>query len=145
VERNIMCCPAPLYNNPIRQQLQELTDRLAMHLAPRTTAYHEIWVRDPDTGDDSLVAGGSEGHEIEPMYGPTYLPRKFKTAVGLPEDNCVDMYANDMAFMAVCEGDEIVGYNVLVGGSFGVTPANKKTFPAIAMRLAYIRPEQVLD
>ncbi|HQU42028.1 MAG TPA: NADPH-dependent assimilatory sulfite reductase hemoprotein subunit [Pirellulales bacterium] len=145
VERNIMCCPAPHHFDPVHAQLQDLADRLAAHLAPRTRAYHEIWLKDPETGEEELVAGGPNGHEIEPIYGPTYLPRKFKTAIGLPGDNCVDLYANDLGLMAICENYQIVGYNVLVGGGMGVTPSAKKTFPALARRMAFVTPDQVID
>ncbi len=145
VERNVMCCPAPIKNNPIRQQLQDLADHIAMHLCPHTTAYHELWVRDPESGEETLMGGGSNGHEVEPIYGPTYLPRKFKTAVGLPEDNCVDMYANDLAFMAIHDRATIRGYNVLVGGGFGVTPSAEKTWPAVAQKLCSINPEEAID
>ena len=147
VERNIMCCPAPHRHDPVHDQMQALADRLAEHLCPKTRAYHEIWLQDPATGERTLAAGGNgrPHDEVEPIYGPTYLPRKFKTAIGLPVDNCVDMYSNDMALMAICENFEIVGYNLLVGGGFGVTPSVKKTFPAIAKKLAFIRPEQALD
>ena len=145
VERNIMCCPAPIKDDPIRQQLQDLTDHLAKHLCPQTTAYHELWVRDPESGEQTLMGGGSNGHEIEPLYGSTYLPRKFKTAVGLPEDNCVDLYANDLGLMAIHDGKTIRGYNVVVGGGFGVTPSAEKTWPAVAKRLCFIKPEEAVD
>lgn len=145
VERNIMCCPAPHHFDPVHAQMQALTDQLAAHLAPRTRAYHEIWLKDPSTGEDQLVAGGPNGHEVEPIYGPSYLPRKFKTAIGLPGDNCVDLYANDLGLMAICENFQIVGFNVLVGGSMGVTPSAKKTFPALAKRMAFVTPDQVVD
>lgn len=145
VERNIMCCPAPHHQDPVHAEMQALADRLAVHLCPRTTAYHEIWLTDPTSGEEKLVDGGSNGHVIEPIYGPTYLPRKFKTAIGLPGDNCVDIYANDLGLMAICENFRIVGYNVLVGGGFGVTPSAAKTFPAVAKRMAFIAPEQAVD
>lgn len=145
VERNIMCCPAPHHFDPVHTQLQDLADRLAEHLAPRTRAYHEIWLKDPDSGEEQLVAGGPNGHEIEPIYGPTYLPRKFKTAIGLPGDNCVDLYTNDLGLMAICEDFRVVGYNVLVGGGMGVTPSAKKTFPALARRMAFVTPDQAID
>ncbi|MEX0675430.1 MAG: NADPH-dependent assimilatory sulfite reductase hemoprotein subunit [Pirellulales bacterium] len=144
VERNIMCCPAPI-DDRVRRQMQQLADRLAVHLCPRTGAYHELWITDPDSGDQTLAGGGSDGHEVEPIYGPTYLPRKFKTAIGLAHDNCVDIYANDLGLMAVVEGETIVGYNVLVGGGMGVTPSAEKTFPAVARRMAFIRPEEAID
>ena len=145
VERNIMCCPAPHKQTPVRAELQALTDRLAEHLAPRTRAYHEIWLTDPDSGEETLVGGQPAGEPLEPIYGPTYLPRKFKTAIGLPEDNCVDLYANDLGLMAIVEQERIVGYNVLVGGGMGVTPSAEKTFPALAQRMAFVRPEHVVE
>ncbi len=141
VERNIMCCPAPLRNNPVREAMQAKLDELAKHLAPRTKAYYEIWLTNPDTGEQERVAGGPE---VEPIYGPTYLPRKFKTAFALPEDNCTDVYANDLGFIVVHEGGKILGYNVLAGGGMGVTPSAAKTFPALAKRLGFVPPEDVL-
>jgi len=145
VERNVMCCPAPHYFDPVHQQMQDLADEIARHLCPRTTAYHELWLTDDATGEKTLAGGGSNGHEVEPIYGPTYLPRKFKTAIGLPEDNCVDIYSNDLGLMAIVREGQIIGYNVLVGGGFGVTPSAKKTFPALAKRMAFIKPDQAID
>jgi len=146
VERNVMCCPAPHHQDPVHAELQALADRLAAHLAPHSRAYHEIWITDPDSGEETLAGGGQNGEEeVEPIYGRTYLPRKFKTAIGLPDDNCVDLYANDLGLMAVVEAGRISGYNVLVGGGMGVTPSAEKTFPALAKRMAFIRPDQVVD
>ena len=137
--RNVMCCPAPINGNPVRKQLQELCDKLADHVRPKSTAYYEIWLKDGDQSEkvhEALVE--------EPLYGNTYLPRKFKIAVTLPEDNCIDIYANDLGFLAVVDGEQIVGYNVLVGGSMGMTPAKKDTFPAVSHRLTYVTPDQVI-
>lgn len=145
VERNVLCCPAPLVADGVRAAMQETAQTISAHLLPRTRAYHEIWLADPETGQDELVAGGPEGYEIEPIYGRNYLPRKFKTAFALCEDNCTDVYANDLGFLAVREGDRLLGYNVLVGGGMGVTPSNKRTFPAVAKRMAFIRPEEALE
>jgi sulfite reductase (ferredoxin) len=141
VERNIMCCPAPRRASKVQARLEEITDRLTDHLAPRTRAYHEIWLKDPDGSEDQLVAGGPE---VEPIYGPTYLPRKFKTAIGLADDNCIDIYTHDLGFLAVTEGDELLGFNVLVGGGQGTTPSNANTFPALAKRMAFVSPDDVL-
>src|ERR1700674_2591039 len=58
VERNIMCCPAPHHHDPVHAELQALADRLAAHLAPRSRAYHELWITDPDTGEETLCGGG---------------------------------------------------------------------------------------
>ena len=66
-------------------------------------------------------------------------------AIGYTFDNCVDLYANDLGLMAITEGDEIVGYNVLAGGGMGVTPSAKKTFPAVAKRMCYVTPDEVLE
>ena len=141
VERNIMCCPAPLHGNAIRDEMQAKLDELAKHLAPRTRAYYEIWLTNPDTGEKERVTAAPE---VEPIYGPTYLPRKFKTAFALPEDNCTDVYANDLGFIVVHEHGKILGYNVLAGGGMGVTPSAAKTFPALAKRLGFVPPEDVL-
>ena len=152
VERNIMCCPAPIHGNPVRDEMQAMVDKLAKHLAPRTRAYYEIWLTDPETGEKTLAGGTSAEKdvepaslvEVEPIYGRTYLPRKFKTAFALPEDNCVDVYANDLGFLCVHENGKILGYNVLAGGGMGVTPSAAKTFPALAKRLGFVPPEDVL-
>lgn len=145
VVRNVMCCPAPHHQDPVHQQMQALVDQLVEAFEPRTSAYHEIWLTDEETGDKQLVAGGTSSSDVEPLYGPTYLPRKFKIAVGLPGDNCVDLYSQDLGLMAICEDFRIIGYNVLVGGGFGVTPSVKKTFPAVAKRMAFVTPDQVID
>jgi len=144
VERNIMCCPAPIHGDHVREQMQAKLDELARHLAPRTRAYYEIWLTDPDTGEKTLAGGNAKEAVIEPIYGPTYLPRKFKTAFALPEDNCTDVYANDLGFIVVHENGKILGYNVLAGGGMGVTPSAAKTFPALAKRLGFVPPEDVL-
>ncbi len=141
VNRNVMCCPAP-YARPIYQQTQALAKQLAAHFAPRTKAYHELWLTDTSTGEQQLAGG--DGFDVEPIYGKFYMPRKFKMAIGYTFDNCVDLYANDLALMAVTEGDRIIGYNVLAGGGMGRTPSAAKTFPAVAKRLTFATPEQVL-
>lgn len=145
VERNVMCCPAPHKHNPVRDQIQAMTQQLSDALLPQTRAYHEVWLLDPETGDKELAVGGSDGKEVEPLYGKGYLPRKFKTAVALPEDNCTDVYTNDLGLVAECEGATVVGYNVLVGGGFGMTPSNENTFPALAQPLAFVEPDEVVD
>ncbi len=141
--RNVMCSNAPYNADPVHRQMLEMADALAVQFAPHTRAYHELWLTDSSNGEQVLAGGGEP--EVEPIYGATYLPRKFKIAIGLPGDNSVDVYANDLAFLAVCRDWNIVGYNVLVGGGFGMTPSAKKTFPAIAKRMAFVTPDQVLD
>ncbi len=142
--RNVLSCPAPHRNNAVRDEMQDLAKRISDHLLPSSRAYHELWLTDSETGEKELAGGGTEGKVIEPIYGDTYLPRKFKVAIALPEDNCVDVYTNDLGFLAIVEGDQIVGYNVLVGGGLGVTPSNKNTFPAVAQPLAFVTPDNAL-
>jgi sulfite reductase (ferredoxin) len=151
VNRNVMCCPAP-YKRNIYRQTQALADQIAAHFAPRTKAYHEVWLTDSSTGERELVGGASDnghasengGFDIEPIYGKFYMPRKFKMAIGYTFDNCVDLYANDLGLLAITQGDEIVGYNLLAGGGMGVTPSAKKTFPAVAKRICYVTPDAVM-
>ncbi|MCY2975503.1 MAG: NADPH-dependent assimilatory sulfite reductase hemoprotein subunit [Planctomycetota bacterium] len=141
VNRNVMACPAP-YHDGIRPQVQKLAYDLAMHLAPRSKAYHELWLIDDETGEKTLAGGSDEF--FEPIYGKVYLPRKFKTAIALPNDNCVDVYTNCLGYIAVIRNGELVGYNVTVGGGLGTTPAIKKTAPMLARRMAFCTPEQAV-
>ena len=143
VERNVMCCPAPWKQNPVHDKLQQFAESFAVHFCPRTTAYHELWLTDEETGESFLEDGGPT-QEIEPIYGPTYLPRKFKTAFAPAYDNCVDILTHDLGFLAQVEGGKILGFNVLVGGGFGVTPSDADTFPALGKQIAYISPDQVI-
>ncbi|MFN7292929.1 MAG: NADPH-dependent assimilatory sulfite reductase hemoprotein subunit [Pirellula sp.] len=141
VNRNVMACPAP-YTDGIRPQLQKLAYDLAMHLAPRTKAYYELWIQDPETGAETLEGGSNE--EFEPIYGKVYLPRKFKTAIALADDNCTDVYTNCLGYIGVVRDGELIGYNVVVGGGLGVTPSAKKTFPRLATRMAFVTKEQAI-
>ncbi len=142
VVRNVMACPAP-FESPLHGQVGELCQRLAEHFKPRTPAYREIWLQDATTGEKELVSGGEA--DVEPIYGPTYLPRKFKIAVGFCHDNCVDLYTHDLGFLAVVRDESVVGYNVVVGGGQGVTPSKKETFPALGKRMAFVTLEEAVE
>jgi sulfite reductase (ferredoxin) len=145
VERNVMCCPAP-YKSEIYQQVQALADAFADRFSPRTGAYHELWLKDLETDEKELVGGGvPAGEEDEPIYGKTYLPRKFKTGIAFPHDNCIDIYTHDLGLLAIVRDDKIIGYNVIVGGGQGVTPAQQKTFPAVGKMMCFTTPDKVLD
>ncbi|MCC7421892.1 MAG: NADPH-dependent assimilatory sulfite reductase hemoprotein subunit [Planctomycetaceae bacterium] len=140
VNRNVMACPAPVHD-AVHQEIQALAFRLAQNFKPKTTGYYEIWLRD-EHGQETNV---TEFQPVEePIYGDRYLPRKFKMAITLPEDNCVNVYANDFGLIMIREGDNILGYNVVVGGSMGRTPSAAKTFPAVAKPLCFVTPEQVI-
>ena len=127
VNRNVMASPAPVQTAARACMIQDV-HRVVAALAPKTNAYHAIWI---DGVQLNLESGENKGF-VDPLYGATYLPRKFKTAFALPEDNCVDVYANDLGFLTVHENGRILGYNVLAGGGMGVTPSAAKTFPALA-------------
>jgi sulfite reductase (ferredoxin) len=157
VKRNVMCSPCPYNGDRVHEEMYELAGELVKQLNPRTRAYHQIWLTDEQTGESIDVGevGAFPSHDagpttpgddpVEPIYGKTYLPRKFKLAIGLPGDNSVDVYVNDIGLIAICENWKVVGYNMVVGGSFGVTPSAKKTFPAVALPMCYIEADRVVD
>ena len=110
VNRNVMCNPNP-HLSEVHAAVLKLSQDISDHLTPATGAYHEIWL------DGEKVESSQE--EVEPIYGKTYLPRKFKIAVAVPPSNDVDIHANDLSFVAVVEDGKLVGYNVAVGGGMG--------------------------
>jgi len=144
VTRNVCCCPAPLRQNGLRDQLQKLADEIAVHVRPKTRAYHEIWITDPDTGQREQVIEPPVEPEPDPIYGKAYLPRKFKIGLALCDDNCIDIYDNDLGLLGVTNGDTLIGFNVLTGGSMGTTPSKANCFPALAKRLTFVKTEHLL-
>ncbi len=109
--------------------------RLSEHLLPKTRAYHEIWL------DERKVAGGEEA---EPMYGPTYLPRKFKIGIAVPPTNDIDVFAQDLGLIAIIERGELAGFNVAIGGGMGATHGDATTYPRLGDVIGFVAPEQVL-
>jgi sulfite reductase (ferredoxin) len=137
VERNIMCCPAPVVDG-FRAEVSRWLAALVAELTPSTGAYHEIWL-------DGELAVESGSAEDEPLYGPRYLPRKFKTAIALSGDNCVDVHANDLGLVALRGADgNLAGFTALVGGGLGRTRNKPDTFAAVARPLATVLPDQVV-
>lgn len=135
-ERNIMCCPLPVADRFRGEVLAAVAD-LVQALTPATRAYHEIWI-------DGEVAAGPPP-EAEPLYGEQYLPRKFKTAVAVEGDNCVDVYANDLALVALRDGEGGLGaFNVMVGGGMGRTRNKPDTYAAVAQPLASVPADRVV-
>ncbi|MGH7722144.1 MAG: NADPH-dependent assimilatory sulfite reductase hemoprotein subunit [Candidatus Dormibacteria bacterium] len=138
VERNIMCCPAPIADR-FRSELDSALAGLVAELTPRTGAYHEVWL----DGAPAAESGGAEEHE--PLYGPRYLPRKFKTAIAMDGDNCVDVHVNDLGLVAHRDASGgLGGFTVLVGGGLGRTRNKQDTFAAVAQPLAGVAPDQVV-
>ncbi len=136
VNRNVMACPAPT-NDEAHQRVQEIANQITMRLAPRTSAYHEIWI-------DGEKAHTIELEDSEPIYGPTYLPRKFKIGIAFPDDNCIDIYTQDIGLIAHVEDAKLTGFSVVIGGGMGNTHGKKETFPRLASLLCDVDLEQVL-
>jgi len=137
VNRNVMACPAPAADRA-QAQVEEIAHRIAMRLAPRSHAYHEIWV------DGEQLDTVALEQETEPIYGPTYLPRKFKMGVAFPGDNCIDIYTQDIGLVACLEGEQLDGFTVLVGGGMGMTHGKTETYPRLATPLCYATVDEVL-
>ena len=144
VTRNVCCCPAPLRFDSRRDQLQDWADKIAEHVRPKTGAYREIWIEDLESGERRRVVEERAEAEDEPLYGKTYMPRKFKIGIALPDDNCIDVYSHDLGLLAIFDGDRLLGFNVSVGGGMGTTPSNKLCFPALGQRLGFITPSETL-
>ncbi|RPA72383.1 sulfite reductase-like protein subunit beta [Ascobolus immersus RN42] len=141
VNRNVMCSSLP-QNAHVHAQVQECAARIDTHLLPSTTAYHEIWLKDEDADKRVLVAGNAV-QDFEPLYGPTYLPRKFKITIAIPPHNDTDVYAHDIGLIAIVENNELKGFNMLVGGGMGVTHNNKKTYPRTGSMMGFVSKEDV--
>ena len=137
VNRNVMCNPNP-YQSHAHAAAIELARKISKHLEPRTSAYREIWL------DGERIAGGEE-EVVEPIYGKTYMPRKFKTVVALPPSNDVDVFAQDLGFIAILDAqNEVAGWNVTVGGGMGMTHGEPDTYPRVADVLGFCRTEDAL-
>ena len=134
VNRNVMAPPLP-ERSAAHEQIYQASKSFSDYCLPKTRAYHEIWI------DDELVSGGEP--EVEPMYGSTYLPRKFKTGFALPPSNDIDIFSQDLGFIAIVENGKVVGYNVTVGGGMGTSHGNAATFPRLADVMGFITPDKV--
>ena len=125
VNRNVMCGANPDQGQAYAAAL-ELARAVSDHLTPRTPAYREIWL------DGEKIVGG-ESDVVEPIYGKTYLPRKFKIVVAVPPSNDVDVFAHDLGYIAVLDGKGgVAGWNVTVGGGMGMTHGEPDTYPRTA-------------
>ncbi|MDI3262678.1 MAG: assimilatory sulfite reductase (NADPH) hemoprotein subunit [Fulvimonas sp.] len=124
--------------NPVESAAHVLTyawaARLSEELAPKTRAYHEIWL-----DGEKLV-----GEEHEPLYGPTYLPRKFKIGLAIPPLNDIDVFAQDLGYIAIIEQGQLQGFNVAIGGGMGATQGDASTYPRLSDVIGFVTPEQVI-
>lgn len=135
VVRNVMCCPAPSHD-PQREAVQRIANRLSAETLPKTRAYHQIWV------DGQAIVADEE----DPLYGTTYLPRKFKAAISFAGDNCMDILTNDAGLIALFDEDgTLAGFNVVAGGGMGVTHNKEATFARLADVVGFVAPEHAVD
>ena len=135
VNRNVMANPNP-YQSALHGPVLDDARAVSTHLTPRTRAYHEVWL------DGEKI---SAEDEEEPIYGKTYLPRKFKTGFAVPPSNDVDIYTQDLGFIAIGENGRLLGYNLSVGGGLGMSHGDTKTYPRLANVIGYLPREKVVE
>lgn len=136
VSRNVTASPAPIRDAQHERILADARE-LSELLKPKSRAYYEIFL-------DETPGFVPEAEQVETLYGPTYLPRKFKIGITVPEDNTVDVLANDLGIIAIWEGDRLAGYNIAVGGGLGMTHNKPRTYPRLATPIAFIPPGGLL-
>src|SRR5690606_2196932 len=134
VSRNVVVTPLP-EQSALHRIAYDKALEVVEALTPKTGAYREIWRGAP---------AGEPGENEEPLYGPVYLPRKFKVGFVVPPLNDIDIFAQDLGFIAITRSKQIVGYNVAVGGGLGMTHGDPKTYPRLATTIAFCTPEQVV-
>ena len=137
VNRNVMCNTNP-HESALHGEVVALAQAISAHLTPRTTAYREIWL------DGSLLET-TEAVDDEPIYGHTYLPRKFKIALALPPYNDSDIFSNDIGLIAIEENGALAGFNVAIGGGLGMTFGQPETYPRLADLIGFVTSDNVLD
>lgn len=137
VNRNVMCNPNP-YQSDVHSEVNQIASDISRHLSPKTQAYHEIWL------DGEKVLDTSD-EEPEPIYGKTYLPRKFKIGIAVPPSNDIDVYSQDIGLIAILENDELVGFNITVGGGMGMKHGDTATYPQVGRLIGYFPKEEVVE
>jgi sulfite reductase (NADPH) hemoprotein beta-component len=140
VNRNVTASPTPAYTKA-REQVYADSVKIAQALAPQTPAYHSIWIE----GVQLKLDDPANRDFVDPLYGRTYLPRKFKVSFVIPPVNDMDIFTNDLGFIAVVENDRVIGYNLAVGGGMGRSHGNIQTFPRLADVLGFFRPEHLIE
>lgn len=146
VNRNVMCNPNPSQSR-IHAQAYEDATALSTHLTPKTNAYHEIWLKtegSEEIAETIKIAASPIEDEEEPIYGKTYLPRKFKIAIAIPPYNDTDIYSNDVGLTAIEKNGELIGYNLAAGGGLGMTFGMPETYPRLASRLGFVKRENLV-
>ncbi|GGJ06389.1 assimilatory sulfite reductase (NADPH) hemoprotein subunit [Paenibacillus hunanensis] len=139
VNRNVMCNTNP-DQSAVHAQVYDWACKVSTHLDPRTRAYHEIWL-----DEEKIIDSRELEAEQEPIYGAVYLPRKFKIGIAVPPSNDVDVFSQDLGFIAIVENGTLVGFNVAVGGGMGMTHGDTATYPQVSKVIGFITPDQMID
>jgi sulfite reductase (ferredoxin) len=144
VARNTLTCPVADLLPGNSFDYQALAQQISDRFMPDSTAYYELWL-----DGQKILADGTrvdvQPKREESFYGPTYMPRKHKMGIGLPHDNCIDLFTQDLALEAVLGDDgELRGFNLVAGGGLGSTHGKAETFPRLGDRIGFLTPEQSL-
>ena len=137
VNRNVMAPSTPA-TSPLVEEVLAQARKVSNALLPKTPAYHQIWVENVP-----LNLGDADPNFVDPLYGKTYLPRKFKVAFAIPPLNDIDVFTNDLGLIAIEENGKLAGYNMCAGGGLGMSHGNKETFPRVADVIGFIKPQDV--
>ena len=140
VNRNVLAPPTPAYTRA-REHILADCKKVALALAPQTKAYHAIWI----DGEQLDLEKAENKNFVDPLYGKTYLPRKFKIAFVIPPVNDVDVFTSCLGFIAIIENDRLVGYNISVGGGMGRSHGNEQTYPRLADVIGFFTPDKIVD
>src|SRR5580704_12095533 len=139
VNRNVMAAPTPA-TSPLVDEIQRHAALVSDALLPKTRAYHQIWVEGVQ-----LKLTDEDANFVDPLYGKTYLPRKFKVAIAIPPLNDIDIFTNDCGFIAIVEDGRLAGYNVLAGGGMGMSHGNSQTYPRLADVIGFVPSDRVIE
>src|SRR5690554_3875180 len=113
----------------VQTAVETLARNTSQHLIPKTNGYPEIWYDQP-------AKPVSENED--PVYGPLYLPRKFKVGYAIPPSNDIDVYGQDLGLIAIVKHDELQGFNVCVGGGMGKLDTREDSYPRLAEQIGFI-------
>ncbi|MCC6820153.1 MAG: NADPH-dependent assimilatory sulfite reductase hemoprotein subunit, partial [Verrucomicrobia subdivision 3 bacterium] len=140
VNRNVMAAPTPAYTKA-REAVYAHAHQVAVALAPQTKAYHSIWIDGVQLDNEAA----ENKNFVDPLYGQTYLPRKFKIGFVIPPVNDMDVFTNCLGFIAIVENDKLLGYNLCVGGGMGRSHGNEATYPRLADVIGFFTPDKLVD
>ncbi|MEP6583255.1 MAG: NADPH-dependent assimilatory sulfite reductase hemoprotein subunit [Ginsengibacter sp.] len=133
INRNVLCSAHPK-QSPIHEEIFSYADKISRMLMPKTRAYYEIWL------DEEKIADKKD--EEDPLYQDRYMPRKFKIAIAIPPNNDVDVFGNDIGLIAIIENNELLGFNIAIGGGLSTTHGNADTYARLATVIGFVDSEE---